>query len=80
MTLFDILYFNRELILRINQTGIRFDDCNYIGLYEDYLDLRYKCEKMTYIVSLLSERYSVSERKVYNIIKRFGTHCTNDAV
>lgn len=35
---------------------------------------------MTYIVSYLSLKYNVSERKVYDIVKRFGKHCTIDAV
>ena len=33
-------------------------------------------DKMTYIVSVLPERYHVCERKVYDLIKRFGRHCT----
>lgn len=37
-------------------------------------------EKVTYIVSRLSEKYDTSERKIYSIIKRFQTNCTIDAV
>ena len=37
-------------------------------------------EKVTYIVTVLSERYHVSERKVYSLVKRFGQHCTLGAV
>ena len=37
-------------------------------------------EKITYIVSSLSAKYKVSERKIYEIIKRFGKHCTLGAV
>ena len=37
-------------------------------------------EKVTYIVTVLSERYHVSERKVYSLVKRFGQHCTVGAV
>ncbi len=36
-------------------------------------------EKMTYIVAVLAERYSLSERKVYNIIAHFGKDCTERA-
>lgn len=36
--------------------------------------------KMTYIVSVLHDRYHVCERKVYDLIKRFGRHCTIGAV
>ncbi|WP_278996713.1 hypothetical protein [Prevotella disiens] len=75
MTLFEILNFNKELIKRINQAGIRPDDCNFVELYTEYLEMKKKGEKVTYIVTLLSEKYHVSERKTYTIIKRFGMHC-----
>ena len=42
--------------------------------------MRNQGEKMTYIVTALSERYSVSERKIYSIIKKFETNCTAGAV
>ena len=37
-------------------------------------------EKVTYIVRLLSEKYGVSERNVYKIIKRFKKCCMPDTV
>lgn len=37
-------------------------------------------EKVTYIVTVLSERYHVSERKVYSLVKRFGQNCKVGAV
>lgn len=80
MTLFEILYFNRELIEKLQNLGIKPDDCRYIDLYGDYKRMYFQGDKVTYTVSLLSEKYNVSERKIYSIIKRFGTHCTNDAV
>lgn len=80
MTLFEILYFNRELIEKLKNLGINLDDCRYIDLYGDYRRMYCQGDKVTYIVSLLSEKYDVSERKIYSIIKRFGTYCTNDAV
>ena len=36
MTLFEILYFNRELIEKLKSLGIKPDDCRYIDLYGDY--------------------------------------------
>ena len=80
MTLFEILNFNKELIDRLVLVGIKPDDCRYVALYADYINMRSKGEKVTYIVSYLSERYKVSERKVYNIIKKFGTNCSAGAV
>ena len=31
--------------------------------------------KVSYIVAMLADKYSVSERKVYGLIKRFGSNC-----
>ena len=80
MTLFEILNFNRELLKRLVSAGFKTDDCRYIEMYRDYKRMRQEGDKVTYIVSFLSEKYCVSERKIYNIIKRFGTDCAELAV
>ncbi len=80
MTLYEVLAINKEMINRLQKYGAKPDDCRYIDLYRDYLQLRDDGEKVTYIVSLLSERYHVSERKVYSLVKRFGQHCSIGAV
>ena len=36
MKIIDILKFNRELIKRLRETGIRLEDERYIDLYNDY--------------------------------------------
>lgn len=80
MTVFDILKFNRELIKRLSEMGVKVEDCKYINLYSDYEAMRHNGDKMTYIVSYLSEKYGVSERKAYDVVKRFGKCCTAGAV
>ena len=80
MTLFEILNFNRELLNRLISVGFKPDDCHYIDLYRDYERMRNDGDKMTYIVSALSDKYDVSERKIYSVIKRFKSCCTADAV
>ena len=80
MTYFEALKFNQEPLNRLISLGFRPDDCHFINLYADYENMRGNGEKVTYIVSALAVRYRVSERKVYNIIKRFGKHCTMGAV
>lgn len=80
MTLFEILNFNRELINRLCRIGFKPEDCRYIDLYSDYERMKNAGEKVTYIVSYLSSKYGISERKVYDVKKRFEKHCTTDAV
>lgn len=79
MTVFEILNFNKELLNRLVSIGFRPDDCKYIELYAEYEQLRRNNEKVTYAVSVLATRYRISERKVYEIIKRFGKDCTPHA-
>ncbi|MDR1370826.1 MAG: hypothetical protein LBJ72_11990 [Dysgonamonadaceae bacterium] len=80
MTVYEILNFNRELLNRLVVIGFRPKDCRYIDLYSEYERMRNDGDKITYIVSVLSDKYKVSERKAYDIIKQFKKDCTIRAV
>lgn len=80
MKVYELLALNRELIERMCAAGVRLDDVRYVGLYRDYLRMKGAGGKVSYIVAVLAERYGVSERKVYSILKRFGNDCTEIAV
>ena len=80
MKIIEVLKFNRELIKRLKIAGIRLEDEEFVDLYTDYTNLLKHGEKVSYIVALLSERYAVSERKVYMLIKRFQSDCKSLAV
>ena len=80
MKIIDILKFNRELIKRLRDAGIRLKDEQYIDLYNDYTKLYQHGEKVSYIVLVLSIRYAVSERTVYSLIKRMNCECNISAV
>ena len=73
MKVIEILNFNRELLKRLQAAGIRLEDARYIDLYADYTRLLDQGEKV-------SEKYSVSERKVYALVKRFQSDCKTLAV
>lgn len=80
MTVFEILKFNKELLHRLFETGIKSNDFMYVDLYSDYVRMRKNGDKVTYIVAVLSMKYMISERKVYTIIGRLGKDCKNSAV
>ena len=80
MTLFEALKFNREPLEMLLKLGGRPTDIRYIDLYADYQTMKGEGEKVTYIVYYLAEKYSVSVRKVYELIRRFGRKCTLGAV
>ena len=39
MKVIEILNFNRELLKKLQDAGIRLEDCRYIDLYADYMKL-----------------------------------------
>lgn len=80
MKIIEVLKFNRELIKRLKIAGIRLEDEEFVDLYTDYTTLLNRGEKVSYIVARLSEKYAVSERKVYTLIKRFQSDCKSLAV
>ena len=80
MKIIDILKFNRELIKRLRTAGIRLEDEQFVDLYADYTIMRQRGEKVSYIVAVLADRYDISERTVYNLIKRFSSECNLFAV
>ena len=80
MKIYEILSFNREILDRLDNIGVRPADHKHLDLYNDFRDMKAHHEKMTYIVAVLAERYAICERKVYDIIDRFGKDCTERAV
>lgn len=71
MTLFEALKFNREPLEMLVKQGVRPDDIRFIDLYSDFEEMKSRGEKTTYVVLHLADKYSVCERKVYDVIKRF---------
>lgn len=80
MKIIEIVKINRELLKNLHTAGVRIEDTEYIDLFSDYHKLPDRGEKVSYIVALLSDRYGVSERKVYTIIKHFKSDCKLFAV
>ena len=80
MKIIDVLKFNRDLIKRLRIVGIRLEDEQFVDLYTDYTVMRQGGEKVSYIVAVLADRYVISERTVYSLIKRFSSECNLFAV
>ena len=80
MKIIEILKFNRGLIKRLKMAGIRLEDEEFVDLYTDYIALLDHGEKVSYVIAYLSDKYGASERKVYDLIKRFRSDCKTLAV
>lgn len=80
MKVIEILNLNKELLKNFRQAGIRIEDVEYIDLYKEYQNLYNHGEKVSYIVTILADKYDISKRKVYDLIKRFKSDCNSLAV
>lgn len=80
MTIFEILKFNRELLDRLRRAGIRLEDAGYVDLFVDFNNMVAAGDKVSYAVAVLADRYGVSERKVYSLVRRFRDNCNPGAV
>lgn len=80
MTIFEILKFNRELLERLRNIGVRLEDTSYIDLFGEFNDMVLAGEKVSYAVAVLAEKYGISERKVYNLVRHFRKDCNPGAV
>lgn len=75
-------------LMKIDQLGLQLlqencisiSDVRYIGLYDDFMHIVGHGGKITYAVAVLAEKYKISERKVYYLIKRFSSDCKVGAV
>ena len=80
MTVFEILNFHKELLNRLRNSGIRLEDAEYVDLFVDFNEMLSRDNKVSYAVAVLADKFRISERKVYSLIKRFQSDCNSDAV
>lgn len=80
MKVFELLEFNRESIKIMRRAGVKLNDVDYIGLYSEYNQMVKDGEKVTYVAARMAEKYGVSVRQVYVLVKRLGKDCKMDAV
>lgn len=80
MKVIEILRVSRKIIETLQKSCVQIGDVRYVGMYEDYEYLMAHGEKKSYVVAFLSEKYKISERKVFYLLKKFGGDCKMDAV
>lgn len=80
MTIFEILKFNREMLDRLRRMGVRLDDTRYIDLFIDFNNMVGAGDKVSYAVAVLADKYCISERKVYSLLRHFRNDCSHDAL
>ena len=70
MTIYKILTLHKPILEVLSTAGInRIDKLYYINIYQEYKERADKGEKVSFIVLKLAEKYNLSERTIYKIIR-----------
>lgn len=80
MSIFELLFLNRDYLFYLKSLGIKIEDSNFLDLFIEYVKMKRDNQKITYIVAFLADKYKISIRKVYQIIRKMQQDCTIDAV
>ena len=71
----ELLKLGSVILKALQDACIRMNDVRYIAMYDEYEEMTSDGIKMSYISAVLSERYGISERQFFYIIKRLGQDC-----
>lgn len=72
MLVVKLIEIGEKLMKLLSECDIRIDDFKYLDLYSDYQEMKKLGYKMTYIVTILSEKYHIGIASVYRVLNRFG--------
>ena len=80
MKVIELLKIDQLVLQLLQESCVKVGDVRYVGLYEEYMRIVKEGWKVSYTVAYLAEKYAVSERQVYYIIKKFSEDCNILAV
>lgn len=72
MLVVNLVQIGRDLMKLLSDNDIKINDYKYLNLYKEYTEMERDGNKISYIVAVLSERYSISESSIYRILQRFN--------
>ena len=72
MKIVELVKISKVTLKMMSDFGIKSEDWKHLDMYDEYLDMRSKCEKFRYIMAHLAEKYKISESSVKRILKRLS--------
>lgn len=72
MKIVELIKISTESLKMMSKHDIKLNDWKHVEMFEEYLDMRSRCEKFRYIMAYLAEKYRMSESSVKRIVKRLS--------
>ena len=79
MKVFEAIKLTDSTLIALRNANVGTGDVEYIKLYEEFRDLQGDGLKVSYCVAFLAEKYHISIRKVYDLIRKFKSDCKMSA-
>ena len=79
MKVFEAIKLTESTLIALKNANVGTGDVEYIKLYEEFRDLQGDGLKVSYCVAFLAEKYHISIRKVYDLIRKFKSDCKMSA-
>lgn len=79
MKVFEAIKLTESTLIAPRNANVGTGDVEYIKLYEEFRDLQGDGLKVSYCVAFLAEKYHISIRKVYDLIRKFKSDCKMSA-
>lgn len=76
MKVVEILKLSRNWLELLQNACIKVSDIKHLEMYEEYQRMIEEGHKISYISSYLSEKFRISERQFFYLIKRLSQDCT----
>ncbi len=65
----DLVEFNKELLQKLKEAGVKLEDFKYCDLYRDYLKMSETMHSRKEVILSLAQKHGYTDRQVYNILK-----------
>ena len=72
MTNYELLAMNRSMVEVLLANHININDVQNLQIYEQFIEMKQQGHKVSYITVFLADKYEMTDRGIYKIIKRLS--------
>lgn len=72
MTNYELLTMNRSMVEVLLANHININDVQNLQIYEQFIEMKKQGHKVSYITVSLADKYGMTDRCIYKIIKRLS--------
>lgn len=72
MTNYELLIMNKSIVEVLLANHININDVQNLLIYEQFVEMKKQGHKVSYITVFLADKYGMTDRGIYKIIKRLS--------